>query len=805
LRELEQLLVGPAGEGGLALLEQHLASCTQCRQRLETLTNAAAIVPPGAPRWRSQSLSSAALQQAVRHLQNENLTDSVLPEAPPLDSARLSFLRRTDRPGFLGRLGNYDVRRVIGYGGMGIVLEALDPVLKRSVAIKMLSPWMVLSEETRSRFLREAQSAAALVHENVVIIHAVEQVEGMPFLVLEHVPGQSLASRLDREGRLPLPEAIRIGSEVAQGLAAAHAKGLVHRDIKPGNILLVEGSGRAKIADFGLAKGADEDAMTIPGTLLGTPEFMSPEQAAGRPANERSDLFSLGVVLYVMATGVSPFRGQSLAETLDRVRACQPQPLHQLDPQIPQWFAALVHRLLAYEPSQRPASAAEVARLLCENRPPASVVDLPVQPPASGQRAAGGPSPDRRRLVWLVGAGAAVAAAILLLALLSVNRYWPRRPPSAGLKPPLAPPPLAEGFTIAGRSGIYKTLAEALTAAADDDLIEIHGSGPYLTPPLVIEGKRLAIGAAAGSRPVFLMETPGVRASESFLRTDSDLRLEGMEIHWSMEAPLGLSEAEMLGRSIIAATHGRLSLARCRIVCDRLNGCVGGSCRELVLRNCHLLARGGMGVFWRPESGGSLEIEECVLESRFGVTLLVDGVGSGSAPGKIRISRCTLSADRAMQVVMESLPRQPLPVSVEQSVVDAESLFMVMVQRMMRPKTMPKPDDPSVVLRNCVAWSERNNVHRRGIQYVVRAMPLRPGSVAAAEIEGLDRWLSLWKLAQTGSIEGKIRFQDRSDSAATAPLSIASIDDRSGPLPEGVGAPADRAGPEGSSGASPDR
>src|SRR5262249_19323182 len=146
------------------------------------------------------------------------------------------FLRGADRPGILGRLGPYEIRREIGRGGMGLVFEGFDPALRRTVAVKVLSPLAPASDEARGRLLREGRSAGALLHDNIVTVHAVDQVKGVPFLVMQHVAGESLADRLRREGRLPFADVVRIGAQVARGLAAAHAKGLIHRDIKPANI-----------------------------------------------------------------------------------------------------------------------------------------------------------------------------------------------------------------------------------------------------------------------------------------------------------------------------------------------------------------------------------------------------------------------------------------------------------------------------------------------------------------------------------------------------------------------------------------
>jgi hypothetical protein len=709
--------------------------------------------------------------------------------SPRAAGAVHSFLKPTDLPGYLGRLGIYEVRRVIGQGGMGIVLEALDPLLKRTVAIKMLSPWRVLDEETKARFLREAQSAAALQHENVVAIHAVDLLDNMPFLVLEYVPGESLADRFSREGKLPLDEVVRLGTQVARGLAAAHAKGLVHRDIKPANILLVEVTGRAKIADFGLAKTTGEDAITMEGTLLGTPEFMSPEQAAGKEASERSDLFSLGSVLYVAATGVSPFRHPSLLGTLEQVRTCQPRPLQQVDPNLPGWFCELIHRLLALEPAERPSSAAEVAEIL-ERRSSPGVIAAP--------QGAAKPQELPRRW-WIM---AAVALAALLLAIPAGIWLRGKLRENAVRKKhndrqPQAPPAIQTGFTINGRAGSFDTLAAALEAAREDEVIEVHGNGPFLTPPLTIKEKRLTIRAAAGTQPVLLMETPGVRASQPFLHTDSDLRLEGLEIRWSVDVPPGRSEAEMLARCNIVSTHGRLTLAHCRIVGDRFNGCVGGSCRELVLRHCHLIAKEGVGLIWVSESGGKLDVEGCVLENRIGVSMVITGIAAGDAPPQVRLSHCTFSAERSLQLLIESLPRQPLPVVADHTIFDSEFLFPMFLQRQPRPKSLSKTDDPVDVLRTSIRWSEKGNVHRRGMHYIAKPQgAAKPGAVTPANLHGLDHWLELWKLAGTASIEGEIRFQDRPESGKSGPLVLKEVGKASGQVPAEVGASADQLGPQ---------
>src|SRR5262245_56446568 len=231
----------------------------------------------------------------------------------------LQFLTPTDKPGVLGRLGHYDVLEVIGKGGMGIVLRALDEKLHRVVAIKVMAAQLATNGTARQRFTREAQAAAAVSHDHIVTIHAVEEAAGHPYLVMQFVSGMSLQERIDRSGPLMLAEIVRIGMQTASGLAAAHAQGLMHRDIKPANILLENGIERVRITDFGLARAAADASLSQSGVVAGTPQYMSPEQARGAAVDHRTDLFSLGSVLYAMCTGLPPFRASECMAVLKRV------------------------------------------------------------------------------------------------------------------------------------------------------------------------------------------------------------------------------------------------------------------------------------------------------------------------------------------------------------------------------------------------------------------------------------------------------------------------------------------------------
>jgi serine/threonine protein kinase/regulation of enolase protein 1 (concanavalin A-like superfamily) len=290
---------------------------------------------------------------------------SVMAGGPTAGPRRFDFLGPPRAEGELGWLAHYRVRSLVGEGGLGLVFLAEDTQLSRPVALKVIRPELAGAPGVLSRFEREAQATAAVKHDHIVTIYQVGRERDVSFLAMEYLRGISLDRWLEQGHRPTVGQVLRVGREIAAGLAAAHGRGLVHRDIKPANIWLEAPTGRVKILDFGLARSEHDDArVTQAGTILGTPEYMSPEQARGEPPGMVSDLFSLGSVLYRVCAGRLPFPGTTIMAVLSALSRGNPRPLRDVVPGMPPALDDLVMRLLARDPADRPASALAVVEAI---------------------------------------------------------------------------------------------------------------------------------------------------------------------------------------------------------------------------------------------------------------------------------------------------------------------------------------------------------------------------------------------------------------------------------------------------------
>jgi serine/threonine-protein kinase len=339
---------------------------------------------------------------------------------------------RTDADSVTTLGGRYRLVRCIGAGGMGAVWEAEDELLGRRVAVKMLAQPLRDNDAVAERFRREAQAAARLTHPNIAQVFDYGEDDGCPYIVLELVPGRTLRSLLERRGPLPPEEVAGVGAQIAEALAAAHERGVVHRDVKPGNVM-VDPEGRVKVMDFGIAQAAWFEPLTDTGTIMATALYLSPEQATGGAATGASDVYSLGAVLYELFAGHLPFDGDSPFAIAHAHAYEVPEPLVEAAPGVPPAMRAAVEAAMAKDARERP-TAAELATALRASiaSPDTSVLPEPVAP-ASALVSAGA---SERRAGWLLGG---LAALVLLLAVAFLALAGPGRGAATGGRHTRAP------------------------------------------------------------------------------------------------------------------------------------------------------------------------------------------------------------------------------------------------------------------------------------------------------------------------------------------------------------------------------
>ncbi len=372
-------------------IASHVETCVRCQQTLADLG--------GDVHWWNDARDWLSLP--ADGVSASNLSHGL----PPID---LSFLDLPRHPEMLGRIGRYEVESVLGRGGMGVVLRAHDSDLHRTVAIKVLAPEWAASIPARQRFAREAQSAASVAHENVIPIYNVEANATLPFLVMRYVPGMTLQRWVISNGPPDVATILRVAGQLAEGLAAAHQRGLVHRDIKPGNVMVGENIDRIWLTDFGLARAADSVTLTQTGIIAGTPNYMSPEQARGENVDQQSDLFSLGCLLYFLSTGRAPFESDNTLSVLHRIVTDDADPLTTHRSDLPPAFVRLVHWLLHRTRSQRPNDCDAVIAAL-----------KIAQTQAAAGRTARAPMPQRtRRFLMTLGLVACLGIVV------STGKWW---------------------------------------------------------------------------------------------------------------------------------------------------------------------------------------------------------------------------------------------------------------------------------------------------------------------------------------------------------------------------------------------
>ena len=721
----------------------------------------------------------------------------------------LDFLDPSLQAGSLGRIGAYEVHSVLGCGGMGIVLKAHDTRLNRMVAVKVLAPDLAANATARKRFTREAQAAAAITHPNVVTIHAVDE-HKLPFIVMEFVDGISLREHLEQQGPLPASEIARTGAQIAAALAAAHVRGLIHRDIKPANILLSVGNAlrgvphpaggpstfdlrhsTVKVTDFGLARAADDLDLTQTGEIAGTPQYMSPEQAQGLALDARSDLFSLGSVLYAMCTGRSPFRADCAIAVIRRVCDEKHPPIREVNPEIPNSLCTLIDRLLAKNPADRIQTAQEVADLLSSPHAPREEPLPQVALPRTN------PKSQILNPKFLLTAAAGFLLAALGVWIVIKNKQGretariqvpdgssitietdsqPKAAPVAAA--PAVPTAERQAFVVLGGQGVnerkFDALSDAVLAASEGDTIEVRGNGPFVSDPITIQ-QALTIRAASGFRPVIRLSEAGVEARKSLMRPSAALVLEGLELTasggtWDYYEPM------------LVFPHGApVSLANCRLVLHGFRWMISlNSPAPVRLLNCELVGD-RCDVRLQCDTERRLLVENCILA----------GVGSdirwGTHPNgdvRVRVVRSTWATAPSYGQLGLILPDAPsfepqkntnnpaIEIDISRTVNAFAPRVLYFVQGEQRAAS-----DVLAFLRRLMKWRGEHNVFSAGDGLLTYSVQFRKGPNL---IKDLNEWHQFWGLSESKFTQGNIRFEggDVLAKAATAPETLTPDDFR---------------------------
>jgi len=617
--------------------------------------------------------------------------------------------------------------REIGRGGMGVVYEGIDDALCRRVAIKQLHPQFYSDIRANERLRREAQAIAALNHPNILAIHGLQLVDGLPCMIQQFVDGESLQTILRREGAIPFPRCTDLALQISQGLAAAHALGIVHRDLKPDNVLVEHGTGVARLCDFGLAKRAGEDNMTVEGVVAGTPAYMAPEQTDGKVVEHRSDLFSLGSLLYTMAIGQPPFQGDNPFVVMQAIR-CQPHtPLDSLSDDIPSWYARLVDRLLAKDPMQRLQHVDQVVDAIQKKTSPP-----PAYPPSQ---------------FTLSTAMATVA----IFAVTAVGGFWMTyQSRDLGSKQttaviPSTPIPTRPAICTESNGKSFERLEDAVATAIDGETIVI--ASDLQTGRIDITGKNLHFEAAPDTRPTIQFRNPGNDSSNVFLRSDSHLSFKGLRLQCQTNPAMPWFEDGKFIAGIYTGQGKRLQIEDCEIYRNGGGICLGAG-GDLEMRRTWIEG-GDVGIAWFALDN-TCRVDESLIHSKIGIGVIYPGANmKQSRSAEFVIQKSSFVTEEVLDLLLARIPNQPVAVTFRECILDSKHAVSFWLTPILGSEITTSTTMINTLVQS-VHWQDEKCVFAQGMDYLISRRLRTPNRKLSAGIFLLEKWKERCPQAEAG-------------------------------------------------------
>lgn len=692
-------------------IELAIQSEPSIRLRMEELSGAIHW-PLGSAPVVTASISES-LHTAILRLEQD--WDHVLAAHAPAPNSD-STSAGEDKP---AEIPSVRIVREIGRGGMGVVYEGLDEALGRRVAIKQLHPQYDRDIQARERLKREAQAIASLNHPHVIAIYGLQMIGGYPCLIQQFVDGESLQSILRRDGPIPFPRCSELALQIAQGLAAAHTAGIIHRDLKPDNVLIEKGTLTARLGDFGLAKRAGDENMTMEGVVAGTPAYMAPEQTDGKGVDHRSDLFSLGALMYTMAAGKPPFEGSDPYVVMDAIRNRTHIPLESLSSGIPEWYSRLVDRLLEKDPEKRLSSIDQVVEALRKKG-----FDDVVAP----QRWAS------QGVAFATVAAAALATAFVgWYGIMSVKREETStsQTPSVAANPNLPRPAIVTKSD--GKS--FERLDAAIEHAVDGETIII--ARDLESGRIEISGKSIHFEAAPDTRPVLRMRAASDDGSGVFLRSDSDLSLKGLRIECQTSATVPWMEDGKMVSGIYTLQGRKMRIEDCQI--HRLAGgvCLGTG-GDLEIRRTWIEG-GDVGIAWYALDS-SCVVEDSVIHSKIGIGVIYPAANiKPTQTSEFFAKRSSLVADVAIDLLLSRIPSIPAAVQFERCIFDGKHAVSLRTTPLLAMEVASGDRMIDAATRS-LQWKDTQCVYATGMDYLITRRVRTPNRKSSAGIDSFQVW-----------------------------------------------------------------